>query len=362
MSQLAVEIKQAHPHWGPANVLLELRQAFGDSQGRFPSLSRLSALFKARCPQAVQRRSPPDDPQPPPVPAQQVHHCWQIDAKEAIRLADGQIAACLEIRDPVSGVMIASQAFLTTLTPRTHRKLTFPEIRATLRSAFSEWGRPAVIQTDHEDVYAGAHQSDFPMPFSLWLVGLGIQHQFSRKRTPTDQAHIERNHRTLGDLSWKDQPPEDLADLQHLLDQGRKRYNLQFPAQAATCQGLPPLVRHPQAGFSNRPYQLASEWELFDIASVDRYLAQFGWVRKVDSNGVAFVGNRGYYLGKAYKRQPILVHFQPDGRTFSFENERGEVKKALPAKGLGKGDLTGLEPAARCAHIPLQLTLPWVGV
>lgn len=362
MGQKAVEFKQAHPHWGPANVLVELRQHFGDRYELYPSASRLSALFKARCPQAVQRRSPPAPPPEAPTPARQIHQCWQVDAKEAIHLADGQIASFLDVRDPVSGVMIASQAFLTTLTPTTYRKLSLAEIQATHRQAFSQWGRPAEIQTDHEDVFAGANQSDFPMPFTLWLVGLGIRHTFSRQRCPTDQAQIERNHRTLGEMSWKDQPPQDLADLQRQLDEARCRYNRLFPAHAADCQGLPPLVRHPQAGCSNRPYQSSSEWVLFDLAAVDDFLAQSRWRRKVDRNGVAFVGNRPYYLGKDHKHPTVLVRFQPQERSFVFENESGERIKILPAKGLDKSDLTGLTPAALHSMVPLQLTLPWVGV
>jgi hypothetical protein len=360
--QKAVELKQAHPHWGPANVLLELRKHFGDSPASLPSPSRMSALFKARCPKAVQRHGKPAGASPPPPVARQVHQCWQIDAKEAIKLKDGEVASYLDIRDPVSAVMIASQAFLTTLTPTTHRKITFREIQVALRLAFSNWGRPAEIQTDHEDVYAGAHQSDFPMPFTLWLLGLGIRHCFSRDRCPTDQPHIERNHRTLGDMSWKDQPPQDLADFQQQLDTCRTRYNQEFPSHASDCQGQAPLVRHPQAVFSGRPYQTSSEWDAFDMTAVDQYLAQFRWVRKADSQGVAFVGNHPYVLGKKYKCQSVLVRFHPEQRCFSFETEQAELIKNLPAVGLEKSDFTGLIPLPHQIGLPVQLTLPWVGV
>lgn len=80
------------------------------------------------------------------------------------------------------------------------------------------------------------------MPFKLWLEGLGIEHVLSLRNRSTDQPHIERNHRTLGDLSWKDQPPRDLAELQNHLNADCARYNLEYPAQAADCQGQPPCV------------------------------------------------------------------------------------------------------------------------
>ncbi len=362
IGQIALTLKQAHPHWGPVNVLVELRKTLASPARALPSPSRLSAWFKARCPQALQRRSPPTLPAVPPEGAAQVHQCWQIDAKEAIRLRDGSLASYLDIRDPVSAVMIAAQAFVTTLPPASHRKITLREIQAVLRQAFTVWGKPAEIQTDHEDVYAGAHQSDFPAPFTLWLVGLGIRHSFSRERHPTDQPQIERNHRTLGDLGWKDQPPHDLEDFQQQLDRGRQRYNWEFPAHAADCQGQPPLLRHPQALFSGRRYQADWEWDLWDLSLVDAYLAQRGWVRKVDSQGIVFVGNHPYGLGKKYKQQRVIVHFRPEDRVFSFETEAGEAIKTLPAIGLEKADLTGLIPTSIPTGISVQLPLPWVGV
>lgn len=362
ISQKAIELKRDHPHWGPANVLLELHRYFRESHASLPSPSRLSVLFKAQCPEAVQRYTKPKGPPPPPLPTRQVHQCWQIDAKECIKLGDGEIASLLEIRDPVSALMIASQAFLTTHTPGTYRKIALEEVRSTLRQAFSEWGRPAEIQTDHEGVYAGSNQSDFPTIFTLWLVGLGIHHLFSRDRRPTDQSHIERNHRTIGDMSWKDQPPRDLVDLQQQLDACRLRYNLEFPSHASDCQGQPPLVCHPQAVCSGRPYQLQSEWNLFDLPAVDQYLAQFQWVRKADANGVSFLGNHPYYLGRKYKQQCVFVRFLPEERSFSFHSEQGEWIKTLPATGLDKSDLSALTPQLLELEFAFQLTLPLVGV
>jgi transposase InsO family protein len=201
--QAALSLKTSHPHWGPANVLIELRRHPELMGQRLPSTSRLSALFKRHCPEAVQSHLPRKGSATPIVKPAVAHQRWQIDTKEKVRLDDGELASILEIRDPFSAVMIAAQAFLTTSTPNTCRKLVLDEIRATLRCAFSTWGKPVQIQTDHEDVYAGAPQSDFPMPFSLWLVGLGIEHVLSRRNRPTDQPHIARNHRTLGDLTYK---------------------------------------------------------------------------------------------------------------------------------------------------------------
>lgn len=357
--QTALSLKKGHPHWGPANVLIELRKQPELAGQRLPSVSRLSAFFKRYCPEAVQSHLPRKSCVTQAIKPSVAHQRWEMDTKEKVRLGDGELASSLEIRDPVTGVMIAAQAFLTTRTSRTCRKLSLDENRNTLREAFGRWGMPVQIQTDQENVYAGAPQSDFPTLFTLWLVGLGIEHVLSRRNRPTDQPHIERNHRTLGDLSWKDQPPSDLADFQDQLDADCDRYNLEYPSKAADCRGQPPLVRHPEALHSGRPYLPGSEWTLFSLERVDHYLAQFHWVRKVDINGCIFLGDHRYSLGRIYRSQQVSAHYIPEERSFRFETDQGAWIKNLPAKGLEKSDLTGLIPQELPTGVIVQLALPW---
>ena len=48
--------------------------------------------------------------------------------------------------------MIASRAIVTT-TEKGWRKISLPEAQDTLHVAFTEWGGPLEVQTDHEVVY-----------------------------------------------------------------------------------------------------------------------------------------------------------------------------------------------------------------
>jgi hypothetical protein len=156
-----------------------------------------------------------------------------------------------------------------TTTAQGRRKLTLPEVQGVLRTAFAQWGCPLEIQTDHEDVYVGAATSDFPSRFTLWLLGLNIQHVTSRSHRPTDQAQIERGHRTLGDLSWNDELFAQVTALQTALEDRQQRYNTELPVKAADCAGQPPLSVHPTARFSGRPFQPELEWVLFELSRVD---------------------------------------------------------------------------------------------
>ena len=60
---------------------------------------------------------------------------------------------------------------------------------------------------------------------TLWLHGLGVVHPFSRPGTPTDQAQIERTHRTLDNLTGILDGWADLRSLQARLDAECEQYN-----------------------------------------------------------------------------------------------------------------------------------------
>lgn len=358
--QQAVALKRAHPHWGPANVQLELQQQLSLRVEQLPSLARLSALFKAECADAVQPRQHQQYPAQPPAAVSRPHQRWQIDGKEKVALAHGAIATLLNIRDPAGALMIGSQAIITT-TAKAWRKVTLPEVQQALRLAFSQWGCPLEVQSDHEVVYVGSPESVFPSLFTLWLAGLGLTHIVSRARRPTDQPQVERGHRTLGDMAWKDEPPQTLEQLQGLLDARRHRYNHLLPVQAADCAGRPPLLVYPWALHSGRPFQPELEWAVFDLQRVDAFLARQVWTRQISASGNVGLGNHLYYLGRSHLQQTVSVQFLPARRTFRFQTADGSLISERPAVGLEQADLIGFQPIMSIT-VPFQLPLPLLGV
>ena len=357
----ALTVKRTHPHWGPANVRLELQRQTGLPAEALPSRARWSALFKARCPEAVQPHRHPVYPERAVPHAWAAPQRWQMDAQEKVLLADQAVASVLNVRDPVSAVMLASQAFLTT-TEHHWRKLTLPEVQTVLRPAFAEWGRPLEIQTDHEDVYVGAAPSDFPSRFTLGLIGLNIQPVTSRSRRPTDQAQVERGHRTLGDMAWKDEPFAQVPALPTVLDDRRQRYHTELPVHAADCDGPPPLSVHPTAPCSGRPFHPDLEGTLFDLHRVDTFLAQQVWTRHVGEQGQVGIGSDHYYLGRDHAFQTVTVRFQSSTRTFRFEAADGTHLATMPARGLDQADLIGYAPFTEHGPLIFQFPLPLVGV
>jgi hypothetical protein len=283
-----------------------------------------------------------------------------MDAKEGILVGTERVHV-QEIRDIFSGLMISSQAFVTT-TPTRWRHLSRAEHQQALRQAFSQWGLPLELQTDNDGEFVNLPDPTFPSRFTLWLVGLGVTHILSRPHRPTDQAQVERNHRSQGDFVWKDQTFDQVQQLQQALDQQCQRYNQAYPSQAAHCHGSPPLSVFPTAHTTGRPYHPALEYEMFDLKRVDAFLAQFVWTRKVAKNGVVTIASDYYILGSAYKDQLVSVSYLPTSRAFRFEDVHGALINILPAKGLEKEHLIGSIPAHFPLPVGFQFALPSLGV
>jgi transposase-like protein len=356
----AIELKEAHPHWGPKKIRVEMQGMRSLRSARLPSPACLSVVFKQRCPTAVQPRQKRLLPPPDPT-VHWVHQRWQMDAKEGIVLGT-QRANVQEIRDIYSGLMIASQAFEALPSGKGWQHLHCEEHQQALRRAFSEWGLPIEVQTDNDHEFNSQTDSGFPTRFTLWLVGLGVRHVLSRPHRPTDQPHVERNHRTQGDFVWKDQSFEQLDAFQLALDYHRLSYNECYPSQAVHCHGRPPLIVFPTARTTGRPYHPDLEWDLFDLQRVDAFLATQVWTRKVAENGVVHLGGQYYILGRLWQGQFVSIRFLPQTRSFHFQSQEGVPIVDLPALGLEKETLIGAIPA----HLPLtavfQLSLPLLGV
>jgi transposase InsO family protein len=345
----AIELKRNHPHWGPKIIRLKLEGELSLEKSHLPSAARLSVLFKQACPDKVQSRQARLPPPPNPT-VTSVHQRWQMDAKEGLPVGSERVNV-QEIHDKYSGLMIVSQAVVTTLPGEHWRHLHREEHQQVLRRAFSLWGLPLEVQTDNDGEFVNIADPTFPSPFTLWLVGLGIIHVLSRPRRPTDQAQVERQHRSQGDFVWKDRAFDRIEALQEALDDQIQLYNYAFPSQAAHCQGRPPLSVFPTAGSTGRPYHPALEWELFDMQRVDTFLAQLVWTRKVARNGVVHIADACYSLGTARKGQSVAVRFLPASRSFRFESADGAEIMVLPALGLEKEHLIGTIPA----HLPLPV-------
>ena len=339
----ALEIKTKQAHLGSKMVRLKVAEHLQRPLAGLPSSSRLAVFFKEVCPEAVQSYERQSYPNAAVPKATEPHQRWQIDAKENVSLAEEEVATVFNGRDPFSGVILLSDSFCTT-TQQRWRKLTLEEIRSVLRQTFITYGLPTEIQTDHEHVYTGSPDRRFPSIFTLWLVGLGIKHVLSRVRRPTDQGSIERTHRTLGNMVWKDTTYHDVGRLQCALDAARLLHNERYPSQARHCNGQPPLVAHPDAHHSGRHYCPSQEAKLFDLSRVDEFLATLVWTRQVNTGGMIRLAGNFYYVGRRLAGQTVSATFMPETRCFRMATQAGEHLADKPVRGLEDYEILGFHP------------------
>lgn len=340
---VVLRMRLEHPRWGPQAIRLHLGKRPSLAGLRVPSVASIG-YYLHQWPtfrRPLRLRTPTPQPNAPT----QVHEEWQIDYKMAIPTADGHLVNLVDIRDPVGAAVIGSFVHLAGESSQRCRYLTFPQLRRDLRLCFARWQTlPDRIQTDNEAVFIGKPHSNFPSPFVLWLTGLGIAHVGIRPGRPTDNAEVERQHRTVNDYSLVG-CTTNAATLQTVLDQSLHELNQEVPSRAHGCHGQPPLHAHPELLQPRRPFSADLELDYFALARVDAYMATFTWPRKVGKKGQINLGSRQhkYSVGQAYAGQQVIARFDSTDRHMVFYDSHGTEIRRRPCRALSITALTGLD-------------------
>lgn len=358
-----LRLRLGHPRWGPNRILARMRKRPSLCGLALPSEASIGRYLHQwprfrRRPKEKQTRQRPNQ-------ATEVHQRWQIDFKVKIALQDDTLTNLHNVRDPVGEAYIGAFVFPAGQVGDGARRVKLGNVCSTLRTCFARWGTlPDEIQTDGETVLVGrAGEQFFPSRFTLWLKGLGIDHLIIRSGKPTDNAEVERCHRTVNDYAIVGNEDASPVQLQAILDQATHELNFELSSRAEGCAGLPPVVAHPELLQPRRPFQPEQELALFDLQRVDAYLATFTWKRIVSKTGQVCIGERRRYsVGRTYARQEALVQFDPVDRHFVFsvahDPEREIARR--PARGLDVTDLTGIAPwpiGLGPQQLPLPLTV-----
>jgi hypothetical protein len=338
-----LRLRLQHPRWGPGRIVVHLKKRPSLQGKRLPKEAQVGRYLhqwprfcrkrQARC--ARERLDQPI----------RVHQRWQFDFKMGIALGDGSQVNLHTVWEPVGEACLEAVIGYAGRVGQAFKKVTAAEAQTTLRRCFAHWHTlPEQVQTDNETTFVGQPQGDFPSRFTLWLVGLDIEHALSRPGQPTDNAEVERGHRTLNDYAIVGNQQAPAPILQNILDQSVHELACELPSRAPGCAGRPPLEAHPDLLQSPRPFRPEWELALFDLRRVYAYLATFTWQRTVGKTGQVELGGHRYTVGRPYARRQVPIHFDPADHHFVFcDPDRPEIEiKRRPALGLDVVDLTGL--------------------
>ena len=354
-----LRLRLEHPRWGPIPIRYHLSKRPSLRGLRLPSPASIGRYLH-QWPKFRRRLRMKPPPKPRPDPPQAVHQRWQIDFKVRIPLADDKLVHLHSAYDPVAGACIGARVFQTGQHSH-HQRIRLENVQAFLRFCFAYWGTlPQEIQTDGETVLTGKPcDGAFPSRFTLWLAGLGIKHLVTRPGKPTDNAEVERCHRTINDYAIVGNETTTSSQLQSILNRAFHELLYELPSRAKDCQGRPPAEAHPELFQRPRPFRPEHELASFDLRRVDKYLASLTWPRRVGNNGRVRLGTERYFVGLAHAQREVLVSFDPVERHFVFcdSHDHDDVLRRLPAKTLGAEDLTGLA-VWPIGLKPQQLPLP----
>ena len=362
-----LRLRLQHPRWGPGSILYHLQ--------KHPSLQGLALPSRAQIGRYLHqwprfRRKPKKKVENTrPDPPVDVHQRWQLDFKVNIALEEDTAVDLHTVRDPVGEVCIDAVLHATEQVNTRTKRVPMEDARSTLRHSFDSWNTlPDEVQTDGESTLVTSAEDGFPSTFTLWLKGLGITHLVTRSGKPTDNAEVERCHRTINDYAIVGNEKHSVRELQSILDNAVLELAFDLPSRAEGCAGRAPLEAHPQLLEPRHPFRAQHELALFDLQRVDTFLSTFTWTRKVGQTGQIGIGGRHTYYsaGRAYAGQEIAVRFDPADRHFVFYIPKPEKDKLdqeelqeigrRPARNLEVEDLTGLAtwPAGL---VPQQLPL-----
>lgn len=344
------DMREAHPGWGPITIRTELEGKPNFTGLKLPSRSRIAAFLKQeKLTRKYERHT--QLPQFVTVSPLQAHEEWEVDAQGVLQVPELGQVSLINITDIYSRVKVQSFPCLGTSHPSTQ------DYQLAMREAFANYGLPERISLDHDSVfYDNFSKSPFPTAFHLWLIALGVDVRFIHKKPPGEHGVIERSHQTISQQAVAGQDFSDRAALRKMITSRLDFLNTRYPSRSLS--GQPPLVAHPEARHSGRPYRPEWEEELLDMQRVYNYLARGRWFRYSGSLGQLSLGTYRYGVGKEFAGQTFEVRFDSQKAEWVCLPARGTPEIHLPYQGPTKPALMG-ELGPLMVYPAYQLPLPF---
>ena len=357
MREVLVTWRKQHPGWGAKTLRTELEMDERFKDKPLPSLRSINRLLEQQ--QLLDPQEPHSAlPQLQSDEVQAAHEEWEIDARGHEYIADVGVVELINLNDCYSRARLLNYPCVLGQ-QRLSRRANTEDYQLILRLAFSQWGLPQRLASDHHRLfYDGKSHSPFPTRLHLWLIALGISLEFGRFSCPTDQAITERSHQLWDKQVLQGQTFNDWDHLFNALQQRKDFLNYHLPC--ASLDEQPPLVAHPEALSNPRLYRPEWETDLLDLDRVYAYLAQGRWFRRVSKVGTFSLGGQVYYIKSDWAGQQVEISFDPDDLHFIICASDGQLIKRFFPKALSLGSLSGeLSPLINLPAFQLALPFSW---
>jgi transposase InsO family protein len=328
IAERCLEVRRAHPTWGPVKVRAYLERLGPGSE--WPAASTIGELFDREgltVKRKLRRRSPPSSA--PFAHCEAANDVWCIDFKGWFLTGDGKRCEPLTLSDAHSRYLLRCQDLR-----RTDTDHVWPVLDAALR----EFGLPHYLRSDNGAPFASRGAGGLSR-LSVKLIKAGVMPERIAPGKPQQNGRHERMHLTL--LQEVANPPANsLREQRKRLRDFQRSYNEERPHQA--LDNATPAER----------YQASPR--RFDGILREPDYDDDRMVRRVRHNGeIKFNGNM-IYISAALVGEPIGLAEDQQGWTVSYGSlllgtiaHRGDRLRKPKRKGCGLED-----NAARCPQGP----------
>jgi putative transposase len=196
IAERCLEVRRAHPTWGPLKVRAYLERKVPAAE--WPAASTIGELFDRAgltVKRKLRRRSPPSSA--PFAHCETANDVWCIDFKGWFLTGDGKRCEPLTLTDAYSRYLLRCQAL-----ERTDTDHVWPVLDA----AFREFGLPHHMRSDHGSPFASRGAGGLSK-LSVKLIKAGVVPERIAPGKPQQNGRHERMHLTL--LQDTADPPAD---------------------------------------------------------------------------------------------------------------------------------------------------------
>jgi transposase InsO family protein len=279
-----VEMRRAHPGWGPRTILYWLER-----EGLVPLPGRTSVercLIRHGLVTPLARRRKRSDYKR--WERSRAMELWQMDIVGGVRLVDGSEAKMVSGIDDHSRFCVSAYVVA---------RATARPVCDALALAMQRHGVPEAILTDNGKVFTARFgPGPGPVLFDRICRDNGIKHILTAPRSPTTTGKVERWHKTLRREFLNGKVFASIDDAQHRLDEWVREYNHQRPHQS--IGRVPPNERFKLAEPRPGPVE-ADEPEAAVVEAVT--------TRRVNAKGTISFAAATYKAGVWLAGQEVVV-------------------------------------------------------
>jgi transposase InsO family protein len=287
-----VELRLAHPGWGPATVRYELAKG---AKGPVPGRSSVyRALVRHSLVEGKKRKRRRADYRR--FERSRAMELWQMDVVGGFHLSDRTELKAVTGLDDHSRFCVSARLVL--------RATAKPTCDA-LRAAINEHGVPEAVMTDNAKTFTARFgRGPGPVLFDRICADNGIKHILTAPYSPTTNGKVERFHKTLRAEFFgpNDYRFATIAEAQAALDAWVSYYNHQRPHQAIGM--VAPIERFQLAASRPGPTLVADNYEPTSEALAPRPPGVHRWV---DRRGKISLARHGYHVGASFAGEAVEV-------------------------------------------------------